>query len=93
MTLFWHRKHDALSGLWRFAIQHAWTDRSPLPARRPKEPIPFIPYIYSRDELERLLDGTSTYQREWGSDLSNSLQRNSFTFFRNSKRVSELRWR
>lgn len=65
VTLFWHRKHDALSGLWRFAIQHGWTDRSPLPARRPKEPIPFIPYIYSRDELKRLLAGTSTYQREW----------------------------
>ncbi len=65
VTLFWHRKHDALSGLWRFAIQHGWTDRSPLPARRPKEPIPFIPYIYSRDELKRLLDGTATYQREW----------------------------
>jgi integrase/recombinase XerD len=51
LTLFWHRKHDALSGFWRFAIQHGWTDRSPLPARRPKEPIPFIPYIYSREEL------------------------------------------
>ena len=36
VTLFWHRKHDALTGLWRFAIQHGWTDRSPLPARRPK---------------------------------------------------------
>jgi integrase/recombinase XerD len=65
VTLFWHRKHDALSGLWRFAIQHGWTDRSPLPSRRPKEPVPFIPYIYSREELRRLLDGTSTYQREW----------------------------
>jgi hypothetical protein len=31
LTLFWHRKHDALSGLWRFAIQHGWTDRSPVP--------------------------------------------------------------
>jgi integrase/recombinase XerD len=65
VTLFWHRKHDALSGLWRFAIQHGWTDRSPLPLRRPKEPVPFIPYIYWREELRRLLDGTSTYQREW----------------------------
>jgi hypothetical protein len=32
VTLFWHRKHDALSGFWRFAIQHGWTDRSPVPA-------------------------------------------------------------
>jgi integrase/recombinase XerD len=65
VTLFWHRKHDALTGLWKFAIQHGWTDRSPLPARRPKEPAPFIPYIYSREELRRLLDGTSTYQHKW----------------------------
>ena len=43
----------------------AGPDRSPLPARRPKEPIPFIPYIYSREELKRLLDGTSTYQYKW----------------------------
>jgi len=64
VTLFWHRKHDALTGLWKFAIHHGWTDRSPLPARRPKEPAPFIPYIYSREELRRLLDGTSTYQHE-----------------------------
>ena len=27
VTLFWHRKHDALSGFWRFAIQHGYTDR------------------------------------------------------------------
>jgi integrase/recombinase XerD len=65
VTLFWHRKHDALSGFWRFAIQHGWTDRSPVPARRPKEPTPFIPYIYSRQELKRLLDGTSTFQQKW----------------------------
>jgi hypothetical protein len=65
VTLFWHRKHDALSGLRRFAIQHGWTDRSPVPARRPKEPTPFIPYIYSREELKRLLDGTSTFQQKW----------------------------
>jgi len=64
LTLFWHRKHDALNGLWRFVIQHGWTDRSPVPQRRPKEPVPFIPYIYSQEELKRLLDGTSTYQPE-----------------------------
>jgi hypothetical protein len=45
ITLFWHRKHDALSGFWRFAIQHGYTDRSPVPGRRPKKPTPFVPYI------------------------------------------------
>src|SRR5260370_4447863 len=61
VTLFWHRKHDALSGFWTFAIQHGYTDRSPVPARRPKKPIPFIPYIYTSEELRRLLDGVTRY--------------------------------
>jgi len=65
ITLFWHRKHDALSGFWRFAIQRGYTDRSPVPARRPKKPIPFIPYIYTREELRRLLDGVTSYQKRW----------------------------
>ena len=37
----------------------------PAPTCRPKEPTPFIPYIYSRQELKRLLDGTSTFQQKW----------------------------
>jgi integrase len=64
VTLFWHRKHDALSGFWKFAIQHGYTDRCPVPARRPQKPTPFIPYIYTREELRRLLDGV-TYQKRW----------------------------
>jgi integrase len=65
VTLFWHRKHDALSGFWRFAIQHGYTDRCPVPARRPQKPTPFIPYIYTREELRRLLDGVTSYQKRW----------------------------
>ena len=65
ITLFWHRKHDALSGFWRFAIEHGYTDRSPVPARRPQKPTPFVPYIYTREELRRLLDGVTSYQKRW----------------------------
>lgn len=65
VTLFRHRKHDALSGFWRFAIQHGYTDRCPVPARRPQKPTPFIPYIYTREELKRLLDGVTSYQKRW----------------------------
>ena len=65
VTLFWHRKHDALSGFWRFAIQRGYTDRSPVPARRPQKPTPFVPYIYTREELRRLLDGVTSYQKRW----------------------------
>ncbi len=65
VTLFWHRKHDALKGFWEFAIRRDYTDRSPVPIHRAKEPVRFIPYIYSREELKRLLDGVTSYQKKW----------------------------
>jgi integrase/recombinase XerD len=65
VTLFWHRKHDALKGFWEFAIRRGYTDRSPVPLHRAKEPVRFIPYIYSVEELKRLLDGVTSYQKKW----------------------------
>ena len=65
VTLFWHRKHDALKGFWEFAIRRGYTDRSPVPVHRAKEPVRFVPYIYSREELKRLLDGVTSYQKKW----------------------------
>ena len=65
MTLFWHRKHDALKGFWEFAIRRGYTDRSPVPVHRAKEPVRFVPYIYSQEELKRLLDGVTSYQKKW----------------------------
>lgn len=73
ITLFWHRKHDVLSGFWTFAIQHGLTDRSPVPARRPVKPAPYVPYIYTHAELKRLLNGMTTFQTEW-----HKLQPNTF---------------
>jgi integrase len=65
VTLFWHRKHDALKGFWEFAIRRGYTDRSPVPVRRAKEPVRFVPYIYTREELKMLLDGVTSYQKKW----------------------------
>lgn len=65
ITRFWHRKHDALTGFWRYAIQRGYTDQCPLPPRRPKLPNRFTPYIYTRAEVRRLLDGTKTYQTNY----------------------------
>ena len=65
VTLFWHRKHDALKGFWEFAIRRGYTDRSPVAVHRAKEPVRFVPYIYSREELKRLLDGVRSYQKKW----------------------------
>src|SRR5665213_3154685 len=65
VTLFWHRKHDALKGFWDFAIRRNYADRSPVPIRRAQMPVPFIPHVYTLDELKRLLGGVTTYQKKW----------------------------
>ena len=63
VTSAWHVKHYALIGFYRYAVSRGYVSSAPLPASVPKRPPPFVPYIYSRDELRRLLDATGSYQR------------------------------
>ena len=43
--------------LYRFAVVRGWVDRAPLPRAIPQPTGPaFVPYIYSQEELKRLLD-------------------------------------
>lgn len=58
ITSFWTRKHTALAGLFRFAMSRGHLTASPLPAQQPQIPPPLAPYIYSRAELQCLLDAT-----------------------------------
>jgi integrase/recombinase XerD len=67
LTASWHVKHNALVGLYRYAISRGFVDRSPLPMVIPKRPPAFQPYIYSQAELRRLMGATSSYQRNRGS--------------------------
>jgi site-specific recombinase XerD len=55
---YWERKHTVLNGLFRFAMQRDYIRISPVPCRHPQIPPPLIPYIYSQEELKRLLDAT-----------------------------------
>lgn len=54
----WARKHRALSGFYRFAMARGYASTSPLPNHVPQFPESFVPYIYTQDELKRLLDAT-----------------------------------
>jgi site-specific recombinase XerD len=49
-------KYYALAGFWRHAISRGDATRSPLPTSEPKSPPRTPPYIYSHNELRRLLD-------------------------------------
>lgn len=63
ITRNWFARHRALLGFYRYAISRGHVAASPLPTVLPKEPPRFIPYIYSHEELSRLLRATDAYQR------------------------------
>src|SRR5258708_6347052 len=47
ITRYWHRKHTALSGFYRYAVSRGYVAAAPLPRIIPKQPERFVPYIYS----------------------------------------------
>jgi site-specific recombinase XerD len=59
LTRHRENKYYALAGFWRHAISRGHASCSPLPDNEPKSPVRAPPYIYSRDELRRLLDPTN----------------------------------
>lgn len=61
VTRTWHCKYDSLKGFFRFAISRGHLSESPLPKVIPKRPPRFVPYIYSRDDLRRLLNAIPSY--------------------------------
>ncbi len=63
LTSSWYERYCALRGLYKYAISRGHVSTAPLPAVIPKRPPAFVPYVYTRDELRRLLNATTTYQR------------------------------
>lgn len=62
VTTRWMEYYRVLQGLYRYAISRGFVSHSPLPTNTPKLPLAFIPYIYTVDELERLLAATDSLQ-------------------------------
>jgi len=62
VTRYWYRKYTVLRGFFRYAVSRGYLLASPLPVVVPKLPERSKPYIYSREELRRLLDHTATVQ-------------------------------
>ena len=56
ITGTWHIKHSVLKGFFRFAVSRGYLDKAPLPTEVPKRPPIATPYIYSHEELRRLLE-------------------------------------
>lgn len=55
ITAEWANKHSALKTFFRFALARGYATRNPLPLSCPKYPRTFQPYIYSVEEVQRML--------------------------------------
>lgn len=62
LTATWALKFRVLNGLYRFAISRGYADFSPMPTASPNIPSAQTPYVYSVDELRRLLEATAALQ-------------------------------
>ncbi len=52
-----------MTGFYRYAVNRGYATESPLSSAMPKSCDPFIPYIYTRDEVRRLLEAMSSYRK------------------------------
>src|SRR6185369_9369641 len=55
ITRTWHDKLSVLRTFYRHAVSRGYVTTPPLPTAIPKRPPPFVPYIYSRQEVRRRL--------------------------------------
>ena len=62
LTRYWHRKHSALRGFSCYAANHRLVEPVPLPSIIPKQPPSLLPYLFTREEVRRLLEATSHYR-------------------------------
>jgi len=65
VTSFWHQKFGVLARFYRFLMIRTYVDSTPLPKTVPKCPEPMKPYIYTTEDLRRLLAATNKLQSPW----------------------------
>ena len=63
ITNAWHVRYSALNGFFQFAVSRGHLDHVPLPKELPKRCPTLVPYIYSHEELRRLLDAIPSFPR------------------------------
>jgi integrase/recombinase XerD len=55
VTTEWFNKFSALKMFYRFALSRGYATHNPLPMSQPKSPREFRPYIYSMEEVQRMI--------------------------------------
>lgn len=66
VTINWFTKYYTLSPFYKYAIARHYVDRCHLPLAKPKVPDKFPPYIYTNEDMRRLIDvADSRHHTAW----------------------------
>jgi len=61
VTMTWFKKLSCLRGFFRYAVSRGHTTTMPLPKVMPNRPPAFVPYVYTRGEIRRLLQAIEAH--------------------------------
>jgi integrase/recombinase XerD len=89
VTNRWLECYRVLDGLYRYAIGRGFAKRSPLPADTPRHPPPFVPYIYTVDELKRLVAATEILQTQLSPVLAQTMRSLLLLLYGTGMRIGE----
>lgn len=56
VTSFWFAKYYTLTAFYRYAVARHYVRKSPLPYSTPQKPEKFQPYIYTIEDMKKLID-------------------------------------
>lgn len=63
LTTFWFSKYHTLKAFYRYAMARGYCTSCPLPLSLPQKPQAFQPYIYTNQDIERLIDAADARHR------------------------------
>lgn len=89
ITSFWHQKFGVLARFYHFLIVRNYIDYIPLPRTIPKRPEPMRPYIYTVEELRRLLAVTDRLQSPLSPLRANTFRMLIITLYGTGLRIGE----
>jgi integrase/recombinase XerD len=89
LSATWATRYGLLTGLYRFALARGHVAVSALPDQRPKLPASVTPYVYSRAELQRLLDATAILESPFSRLQASTYRTLLLTLYGSGLRVGE----
>jgi integrase/recombinase XerD len=63
VTSFWFIKYHTLTAFYRYVLARHYVQKSPLPRNKPQAPKEFHPYIYTNEDMRKLIDAADSRHR------------------------------